>query len=280
VVARLENESISHCVGRYGALKDLKGERLDRAMAFVTGAGFKYDNPVPGTPAETPEANGTIERQEPGPNQYLKKGQVLKLVVHTPYVAGKVSLPSFIGEPLGKAKKWLDKNKLTMQRPKAGSPAPSKNKSGMIEAQEPVAGTVMKAGGKVTFAVHSNYIDVRTVPRVVKVSAKKAMELIETAGLKANPKSGGKPPSREKAGTVKRQSPEPGVSIPAGSDGAGRAKADIRRGQAQAQGGGIIHWQTGCGQTGQTRSGQDREKAGPASENGDIQGQNRSRMVL
>jgi beta-lactam-binding protein with PASTA domain len=217
VVARLERKSISHCAGRYGALKNLKGERLDRAMAIVTGAGFKCDDPVPGSPATTAEANGRIERQEPGPDQYLKKGQAVKLVVYTPYVPGKVTLPSFIGEPLGEAIKWLERNKLKMQRPKAGSPAPSKKKSGTIEAQKPVAGTVMKTGGKVAFTVHSNYTDVRTVPKVVEFYAKKATELIEGAGLKADPKSGGKPPSRKHAGTVKRQSPEPRVSVPAGS---------------------------------------------------------------
>ena len=86
VVKRLKNESIDHCLGRYGAVKKLKGMSLPDAKAAVTTAGFKYDNPVPGTPAETPEATGTIERQEPVPEQYLKKGQVLSLVVHTPYV--------------------------------------------------------------------------------------------------------------------------------------------------------------------------------------------------
>ncbi|MBW1787099.1 MAG: PASTA domain-containing protein [Deltaproteobacteria bacterium] len=217
VVSKLEQTSTSRCAGRYGAVKDLKGMRLDKALAAVTAAGFRYEDPVPGSPAKTAEANGTIERQKPGPDQYLKKGQVLKLVVYTPYVPGIVTLPSFIGEPLGEAKKWLKRNKLKMQRPKAGSQAPSKEKSGTIEAQAPIAGTVMKAGGKVTFTVHSNYIDARTVPKVVEFSAGKAKELIENAGLKADLKWGGKPPSREQAETVKRQSPEPGVSVPAGS---------------------------------------------------------------
>ena len=217
VVARLKNESINHCAGRYGAVKDLKGLRLKEAKDAVTAAGFKYDDPVPGTPAKTAEADGTIERQEPGPDQYLKKGQVLKLVVHTRYVPGKVTLPDFIGEPLGEAKKWLKKNKLKMQQPKAGSRAPTREKSGTIEAQEPVAGTVMKAGGKVTFTVHSNYVDARRVPKVVEFSAGKAKALIENAGLKADPKSGGKPPSREQAGTVARQSPAAGASVPPGT---------------------------------------------------------------
>jgi len=213
VVAKLRKKSISHCAGRYGALKDLKGERLDRAIGIVTGAGYKCDDPVPGSPADTAEANGTIERQEPVPDQYLKKGQVVKLVVHTPYVPGKVTLPSFIGESLGEAKKWLKKNKLEMQQPKVGTRASTREQSGTIEAQEPVAGTVMKTGGKVTLTVHPNYVASRSVPAVVGLSAGKAKALLENAGLKVNLKPGGKPSSRDQAGTVERQSPVAGASI-------------------------------------------------------------------
>ena len=217
VVARLENKSTNHCQGRYGAVKDLKGMRLDKAMAEVTRAGFKYDVPVPGTQAKTEEANDTIERQEPGPNQYLKKGQVLKLVVHTPYVSGKITLPNFIGEPLVEALKWLKKNELKMKKPKPGSPAPTKEKSGTVEAQKPVAGTAMKAGDKVTLTVHSKYVDIRRVPDVVDRPLKRAMDLLAKAGFVADPKSGGKPTSEEQAGTVKRQNPISGTSTKPGS---------------------------------------------------------------
>jgi len=199
-------------------IRDLKGMKLSAAKAAVTAAGFKYDDPVPGTPAKTAEAEGTIQRQEPGPDQYLKKEQVLKLVFHTAYVPEKLTLPDFIGESLREAKKWLDNNKLKMQRPKAGSPAPTKVKSGTIEAQEPVAGTVMKSGGKVTFTVYSKYVDTRRVPKVVEFSAGKAKELIGNAGLKADPKpSAKKPSSREQAKTVARQSPAAGTSVPPGT---------------------------------------------------------------
>jgi len=217
VVAKLENKSINHCAGRYGAVRDLKGLKLKEAKTVVTGAGFK-PRIAPGSSAETPEAEGTIERQEPGPKQYLKKGQDLKIVVHTPYVPGKVTLPDFIGEPLGNAKKWLTKNKLKMNQAKAGSPAPSKEKSGTIEAQEPAPGTVMQAGGKVTLTVHSIYVDTRNVPRAVGLSAGKAKELIESAGLKADLKSGGKPSSRDQGGIVARQSPAAGESVSPGTE--------------------------------------------------------------
>jgi beta-lactam-binding protein with PASTA domain len=214
VVAKLEKKSISHCAGRYGAVKDLKGMKLSAAINAVTAAGFKFDDPVPGSPAKTAEADGTIERQEPGPDQYLKKGQVLKLVIHTPYVQGLVTLPDFIGKSLGEAKKWLEKNNLKMKPPKAGSPAPTKQKSGTIEDQKPVAGNVMKVGGTVTFTVHSKYVDTRKVPKVVGLSAGKAKTLIETTGLEVDPRPAAKmPASKRQAKTVARQNPIAGTYV-------------------------------------------------------------------
>ncbi len=100
-------EAISHCAGRYGAVKDLKGMRLAEAKAAVTGAGFGYSL-APGSPARTPEQEGAIERQEPGPDKYLKKGQTLKLTVHSPYVPAGVILPDFTGKSLAEARKWLE----------------------------------------------------------------------------------------------------------------------------------------------------------------------------
>ncbi|MFZ5907169.1 MAG: PASTA domain-containing protein [Nitrospirota bacterium] len=72
-----------------------------------------------------------------------------------------LALPDFIGKSLHEANKWLDDNKLKMLAPKTGSPAPTREKSGTIQAQEPDAGTVMKADGTVTFTVYSEYVPTR-----------------------------------------------------------------------------------------------------------------------
>lgn len=216
VVAKLEQKSISHCIGRYGAVKDLKGEQLAKAKATVNNAGFEYSL-IPGSPAKTPEMEGTIERQEPDPEKYLKKGQILKLTVHSPYVPGRVTLPDFTGKSIKGSKKWLQGKKLQV-RLQAGSPAPTSKKSGTIEKQEPVPGTTVKAGSAVTLTAHSNFVDVSLVPGVVGVSVGKAKTRIVDAGFKVKLRPGGKPSSREQAGTVERQSPDPGTKAATSSE--------------------------------------------------------------
>ena len=216
VVAKLEQKSVIHCTGRYGAVKDLKGEQLAKAKATVNNAGFEYSL-APGSPARTPEQEGTIERQEPGPEQYLKKGQTLRLTVHSPYVPAGVTLPDFTGESIKESKKWLKKNKLKMSL-QAGSPALTADKSGTIEKQEPLPGTTVKTGNAVTLTVHSNYVDARGVPNVIGLSTGKAKARIADKGLKVALKPGGKPSSREQAGTVERQSPDPGTKAATSSE--------------------------------------------------------------
>jgi hypothetical protein len=88
VAAKLQKQSISSCKGRYGALRKLKGVRLEKAKAEVRAAGFQYEV-ISGSPAKKPEADGTVERQEPGHDQHLKKGQTLMLVEHAPYAESK-----------------------------------------------------------------------------------------------------------------------------------------------------------------------------------------------
>ena len=84
VTAKLKKQSMASCKGRYGAVKNLKGMQLDKAEAEVRAAGFQYEV-VTGSPAKKPQADGTVERQEPIHSQYMKKGQILKLTVHAPY---------------------------------------------------------------------------------------------------------------------------------------------------------------------------------------------------
>ena len=157
VVARLKKDSISHCAGRYGAVKDLKGMRLDQAKAVVTGAGFGYSL-APGSPAKTPDQEKTVERQKPGPEQYLKKGQTLELTIHSPYVPDGVTLPDLTQKKLADAKKWLEKNKLKAEI-QPGSPAPTAIKSGQSKNRSLPPERKMKEGSTVALTIHSNFVD-------------------------------------------------------------------------------------------------------------------------
>jgi beta-lactam-binding protein with PASTA domain len=209
VVAKLGSQSIDQCAGRYGAVNDLKGFKLSKAKTAVTNKGFTYTL-APGSPAKTPAKNGTIEKQEPPPIQYLKKGDTVKLFVHSPYVPQLPILPDFTGEPLAEAKKWLKKNKLTAKLA-PGRPAPSKKLSGTVERQKPEPGTKIGAGETVTLTVYSKFVDIRRVPNVTGLSVGKAKKQLSDAGLKPALRPGGKPSSQQQAGTVERQEPPAGA---------------------------------------------------------------------
>jgi beta-lactam-binding protein with PASTA domain len=217
VVARLKNESISRCAGRYGAVRNLKGMLLADAKAVVTRAGFE---PIvaPGSPAKTAEQNGTIERQEPGPEIYLRKGQTLTLTVHSPYVPAGVVLPDFTGKRLGESRKWLEEQSLIV-KVNPGAPAPVAEKSGTIEKQGPAPGTQVKEGDTVSLTVHSNYVsnDLLNVPDLRGLFYPDAKRKLEALGLSIVWRDGGLPNQRALADTFQKQEPSPGTKVSKGS---------------------------------------------------------------
>jgi beta-lactam-binding protein with PASTA domain len=215
VVARLKNVSISHCAGRYGAVKNLKGLRLADARAVVTGAGFEYSL-VPGSPAKTPEEEGKVEKQEPGPEHFLRKGQSIRLTIHAPYVPKTVTLPDFIGKPLAEARKWIEQNELKSSL-QPGSPAPAAALSGAVEKQEPAAGTEVAKGSTVTLTIHSAHVDLRSVPDVHGLAQDAARSRMEATGLVMDRRDAGRPAESRLANTVNKQDPAPGTSIAKGS---------------------------------------------------------------
>ncbi len=215
VVARLEGKPIGSFTGRYRGVRDLKGVGLAEAKAAVTGAGLTFTL-APGTPAETPEDEGTIEQQDPAWRQYLRKGQTLKLTVHSPYVPDLRTLPDFVGMSLAESRKWLEKNKL---RPflRPGSAAPAREKSGTVEAQDPAKGTVMQAGGEVTLTVHAPYAQGVTVPDLTGLSLADAKDKLRNIDLMLRPTLLGPAPELGKAATVAGQKPSATVRVAAGS---------------------------------------------------------------
>ena len=215
VVARLKNESIAHCAGRFGAVRNLKGMKVAEAKSAVTSKGFTYAL-APGSPAKTQELEGKVERQEPGPEQYLKKGQTVKLTIHAPYVPTGVALPDFTGKALGEARKWLEDNKLKVVF-KPGTPAPAAALSGAVEKQDPATGTVVKKGSTVTLTIHSKYVDLRPVPEVTGLSLVDARQALERAGLVPIPSLLGAAPTGRQAGRIAAQRPGPGTQVASGS---------------------------------------------------------------
>ena len=212
VVARMSQETVQHCMGRYGAVRELKGVKLAEAKEAVTGKGFKYSL-APGSPAKSENESGTVEKQKPGPQQYLKKGAEVTLYVHSPYVPQVPELPDFTNKPLAEAKDWLQENELQAKL-KPGKSAPAANLSGAVQKQAPEPGTTIGAGTTVTLTVYSNYVDTRRVPDVIGLKAAAAGERLSTAGLSLEEEhEAGRPPDGSLAHTAKEQEPAPDTEV-------------------------------------------------------------------
>jgi beta-lactam-binding protein with PASTA domain len=195
------------------ALPDFTGQTPDKATAWLLEKDLQVSM-RPGSPPPRAQLSGVVEMQDPPPGTEMRSGSTVVLTVHSGYKEiGKV--PDLIGAPLSQAELMLQQQGLGFAlRP--GSIAPTAEKSGTVESQDPEPGVEIEAGGMVTLTIYGDFIDVREVPFVVGLSADEAKARIEAAGLKVALQSGSTPSSREQGSTVQRQSPEPGTTAEAG----------------------------------------------------------------
>ncbi len=170
----------------------------------------------PGSVAPSPELSGAVEAQDPEAGTTLKKGEQVSLTVHSAFVdVSKV--PDITGMKLADAQEALRKQGLETKL-SPGRPAPSRDRSGTVESQDPAAGSTVEKGTKITLKVHSKYSENRTVPSVSGLSASLAKSLIAEAELKPVLKPGEAASSQKQAGTVSRQRPVAGMTVKPGSE--------------------------------------------------------------
>jgi len=217
VLARLEERSIEPCRGRYGAVRELGGVPLAAARAEVQGAGFSVTL-APGSPAPSPAAEGTVERQQPPASQHLRRGQALTLIVHAPYVAPAIAAPDVVGLSRPEAKRRLEALGLVAAlRP--GAPARSPAESDTVEAQEPAAGAPLEPGAAVAIRVRSPFVATATIPGLVGLSTREAKARLAAAGIDAASVDlipGSPAPSPALAGAVEAQEPPAGATVAPG----------------------------------------------------------------
>jgi beta-lactam-binding protein with PASTA domain len=217
VVARLDERSIAHCRGRYGAVRNLGGVALAEARAEVQGGGFEVQL-APGPPAPSPELDGTVEGQDPPPTQYLRRGQTLTLTVYAPYVP-EATVPDLVGLSRAEAKERLeDEGLIVVLRP--GAPARSPAESDTIESQEPEAGTVLEPGAEVAVWVRPVFVAAATIPDLVGLSTGEARAALAAAGIDGtliDLVPGSPAPTPAQAGRVEAQEPAAGWTVEPGT---------------------------------------------------------------
>ena len=102
-------------------------------------------------------------------------------------------------------------------RLRPGDAAPSADKSGTVQRQEPAPGTKLGRGEQVTLWIHAPFVDQRTVPDLAGLSSKQAKNQIRKAGLKATVKLGRATGSAQHTGKVASQKPAAGTKVKPGT---------------------------------------------------------------
>jgi beta-lactam-binding protein with PASTA domain len=155
VVARLESRSIANCRGRYTSVKPLKGKSLEEAKDEVSKKGLKYEVAT-GSAADSKESEGNVEKQEPGSDKHLKRGQTLKLVVYGPYVPPKVTVPRVTEMKFDDAVAKLDRQGFEFERTDVQNTL-SEDKNLTVKAQDPSANKKAEKGSAVKLEVYGLY---------------------------------------------------------------------------------------------------------------------------
>ena len=213
VVAKLENQSIEKCRGRYQGIDDLRGELVGNVKDKLDKAGINYAIKEGGG-APRKEKEGTIKKHTPEPNSWFKRGKTVELVIYGPF-SSMVTVPDVTDQPFASAKEKLERAGLKFKT--SGKPAPSKEKEFTIAAQKPGPGILVKKGQTVELVIYGPAKKTKlTVPDLEGLSLKKAKARLREKGLKSKPSAGKAATSKRQEYTVASQYPTPGTLIKKG----------------------------------------------------------------
>ncbi len=184
---------------------DVKGLSPEAAALEITSANLAlggrteaFDNNVPA---------GAVTKTDPKIGAELKPDTRVDLVISKG--PRPVKVPNIVGNRIGPATAELEKLGLTVNRSNVFSENVAKN---VVISIKPKAGTNVNSGTAVDVVVSKGPPPV-TVPNLVDMPRKKAINELRRLGLRANVQVGQVTPLNR----VISQSPAPGTSIPKGS---------------------------------------------------------------
>ena len=185
-------------------LPDLTGKPANEANVWLISNNFEVGL-KPGSMAPSSDLSAAVETQDPAAGTRLLKGSKVMLTIYAPFVDIR-EVPNVKGLPANRAKEKLVAGGFEM-RPFPGSVAPSKEKSGTVESQNPPYQTKIEAGATVEVRIHSDYVDLHEVPNIVGLSAIDAKQRLTAAGFDMKPLPGEPASTKNQEGTVERQEP-------------------------------------------------------------------------
>jgi beta-lactam-binding protein with PASTA domain len=185
------------------AVPSVIGMPARAANSTLTNAGFTVK--TRSVPVSDPTENGVVQSQDPAAGTAQPSGSTVTITV------GHMSLvPSVKGLAEAKAKTVLADADLKVAVRSVGVADPAQD--GIVQDQEPAAGTLQPPGAVVTIAVGRNV----AVPDVRGRPEEDAVAVLDNAGLRA-PVIRIRVSSPGQDGIVLSQTPAPGTRVPLGS---------------------------------------------------------------
>jgi serine/threonine-protein kinase len=181
------------------SVPDVRGRPHREAVALIDAAGLK---PGPAEFRDASRPDGTVLDQAPDPGSSVRPGTAVLLVV-----ARSVRVPDLRNRPVEAAGQVLAGLRLGDI-----TPVPSEAAPGLVIDQRPAAGSFAPRGTAVDVAVADDLV---TVPELRGLDERAARAAIGRGLLAVG--SAGRALASDGSGTVVRQSPPPGASVPAGT---------------------------------------------------------------
>ncbi len=220
VVAKLNNESIAHCQGRFKppekiAVADFTGLTVSEAKSRISAAGL---NPrlTAGPPAPTEAEVGIVAAQKQHPGTKIKPGEFIDLLIYGP--PSLIVVPNLVGLTIQDAKTNLESLGLGPRLITIGA-APSNELTYKVKASEPHAGSEVKGGTIITVKVYGEYVppSLIVVPNLVGLSIQEAKTNLESLGLAPRLVTIGVAPSNDLIYKVKDSEPHAGSEVKGGT---------------------------------------------------------------
>ncbi len=137
------------------AVPSVTGMTLGEVAGRLAAEGLEME-PVIGDPAPSAARSRTVQRQEPAPNAQVERGSIVKVWVHTDFIA-LAAVPRLDGMSVQEAIRRLDQVGLVFE-PAVGDPAPTPSRGGTVQRQDPPPNVESEAGSPVTVWIHSEFV--------------------------------------------------------------------------------------------------------------------------
>jgi serine/threonine-protein kinase len=201
--AQPPGSAVTITVGHMSLVPSVKGLTQAKAKTVLADADLKVA--VRSVPVQDSAQNGVVLEQDPAAGTLQPPGSVVTITV------GHMSVvPSVKGLAEAKAKTVLADADLKVAVRSVG--VADQAQDGIVQDQDPAAGTLQPPGSVVTIAVGSNV----AVPAVVGRPEEDAVTILENAGLRA-PEIRVRVPTPSQDGIVLGQTPPPGTRVALGS---------------------------------------------------------------